>query len=89
MPQLKDVLNIINETGENLDLITSPTLVLQGRLDDPDYTESATAIFNEVDTQHKHLIWYEKSGHIITLGKERDQVYEDVYKFLNTLNWSE
>jgi carboxylesterase len=89
MPQLKDVLNIINETGENLDLITSPTLVLQGRLDDPDYTESATAIFNEVDTQHKHLIWYEKSGHIITLGKEREQVYEDVYKFLNTLNWSE
>lgn len=87
MDSLKDVLHIIEDTSENLDLITSPTLVQQGRLDDADYTNSAPTIFNEIDTQHRQLIWYENSGHIITLGKEREQVYEDVYRFLNTLHW--
>ncbi|MFJ7637680.1 alpha/beta hydrolase [Peribacillus sp. NPDC097225] len=87
MHSLKDVLHIIEDTSENLDLITAPTLVQQGRLDDSDYTESAPMIFNDVDTQHRQLIWYEQSGHIITLGKEREQVYEDVHRFLNNLIW--
>ncbi|AOH56215.1 carboxylesterase [Peribacillus muralis] len=87
MASLQEALDMINDTADKLDLITSPTLVLQGSLDDPDYRNSASIIYNEVDTQHKSLIWYEKSGHIITLGKEREQVYEDVYRFLNTLPW--
>ena len=88
MESLHDVLEIINDTGDKLDLITSPILVLQGSLDAPDYKNSASIIYNEVDTQHKQLIWYEKSGHIITLGKEREQVYEDVHRFLNTMKFS-
>jgi carboxylesterase len=88
MESLKDVLHIIEDTSDKLDLITKPTLVLQGSLDAPDYKNSASVIYNEIDTQHKQLIWYEHSGHIITLGKERMKVYEDVYRFLNTLKFS-
>ncbi|WP_028403427.1 alpha/beta hydrolase [Ectobacillus panaciterrae] len=87
MHSLKDLQQIIVDTSEKLHLISSPTLVLQGRLDDALYTESATVIYNTVNTEKKQLKWYEQSGHIITLDKEREQVYEDVYTFLNRLNW--
>ena len=28
-------------------------------------------------------------GHVITLDKEQDQLHEDVYQFLETLDWEE
>jgi carboxylesterase len=87
MQSLKSLQQIIVETREKVNLIRSPILVLQGCLDDPLYKESAQFIYENVNTNDKQMKWYEHSGHIITLGKEREKVYEDVYSFLNTLNW--
>ncbi len=36
----------------------------------------------------KELIWYENSGHVITLDKEKDQLHSDILDFLESLNWS-
>ncbi|MEI4768251.1 alpha/beta fold hydrolase [Psychrobacillus sp. FJAT-51614] len=87
-----DSLNGIQELTENtsvqLNSITSPTLVLQGALDDAIYQESATFIHDSVEVNDKDIIWYKESGHIITVGKEKDKVCEDVYEFLNQLDWS-
>lgn len=88
MPSLKKLQQIIIDTRQKLDLITSPILVLQGCLDDSLYKESAQIIYNTVNAEDKQLKWYEQSGHIITLDKEREKVFEDVNTFLNTLNWS-
>ncbi|MEC0627684.1 carboxylesterase, partial [Bacillus spizizenii] len=44
-------------------------------------------IYNEVETDDKQLKWYEESGHVITLDKERDLVHQDVYEFLEKLDW--
>jgi len=87
MPSLKNLQQMIMETSEKLDSITSPVFVLQGSLDDPLYKESAPTIYQNVSTAAKQLKWYEQSGHIITLDKEREQVYEDVGIFLHSLNW--
>ena len=35
----------------------------------------------------KELKWYEESGHVITLDKEKDQLHEDIYQFLERLDW--
>ncbi|TQR20725.1 alpha/beta hydrolase [Psychrobacillus vulpis] len=89
----KDSLNGVQSftegTCEDLHSITSPTLVLQGALDDSIYKESASFILDHVETEEKELIWYQESGHIITLGKEKDKVCEDVYAFLNQVDWSD
>jgi carboxylesterase len=87
MPSLTGLQQIIVDTGGKLDLITSPLLILQGCLDDALYKESAQMIYNHVSTEDKQLKWYEQSGHIITLDKEREIVYEDVYTFLDSLDW--
>ncbi|MBJ8077697.1 carboxylesterase, partial [Bacillus cereus group sp. N12] len=31
--------------------------------------------------------WYEDSTHVITLDKQRDELHEDVYNFLEQLDW--
>lgn len=74
-------------TCGGLQLINSPTLVLQGLLDDDIYQESASFIHERVETDEKEIIWYKESGHIITVGKEKDKVCEDVYEFLNQVDW--
>ncbi|MBZ5750266.1 MULTISPECIES: alpha/beta hydrolase [Metabacillus] len=87
MPFLENLRQLIVDVGRKLDFITSPILVLQGCLDDPLYKESAQLIYHHVNTEEKRIKWYEQSGHIITLGKERETVYEDIVNFLDSLNW--
>lgn len=78
---------ITETTCDGLQFINSPTLVLQGSLDDDIYQESATYIHEQVEADEKEIIWYKESGHIITVGKEKDKVCEDVYEFLNQVEW--
>ncbi|MEH6884093.1 carboxylesterase, partial [Priestia megaterium] len=50
-------------------------------------TDSANIIYNSVESPTKDIKWYEESGHTITFDKERDQLHEDVYAFLESLDW--
>ena len=44
--------------------------------------ESAQLIYDQLGSKHKEILWLEKSGHIITLDEEREQVFAAVEKFL-------
>lgn len=81
--------NLITEVRENVDMIYAPTFVVQGRHDKMVDTNSATIIYNEVESHIKEIKWYEQSGHVITLDKERDQLHEDIFRFLERLDWKE
>jgi carboxylesterase len=89
MVTLKALQDLIKEVRENVDMIYAPTFVVQARHDHIINPDSANIIYNEVESVHKEIKWYEESGHVITLDKERDQLHEDVYAFLETLNWKE
>ena len=87
MRSLKELQQLIIETRGKINQINSPIFILQGSLDEPLYQKSAQFIYENVNTNDKQMKWYEHSGHIITLDKEREKVYEDVHTFLNKLNW--
>ncbi|MFC3886610.1 alpha/beta hydrolase [Bacillus songklensis] len=87
MKTLKALQNLISEVRNSVDMIYAPTFVVQARHDHMINTDSANIIYNEVESPDKHIKWYEESGHVITLDKERDQLHEDVYQFLETLDW--
>ncbi|HHY72320.1 MAG TPA: carboxylesterase [Bacillus bacterium] len=87
MPTLKALQQLIEGVRHNIDQIYAPTFVVQARHDAMINTESANIIYNEVQTEVKKLKWYEQSGHVITLDKERNQVEVDVYQFLDHLDW--
>lgn len=87
MNTLKALQELIADVRNHVDHIYSPTFVVQARHDNMINTDSANIIYNEVETDQKYIKWYEESGHVITLDKERDQLHEDVYQFLEKLDW--
>lgn len=87
MNTLKALQDLIADVREHVDMIYSPTFVVQARHDHMINTDSANIIYNEVETDDKQLKWYEESGHAITLDKERETLHKDVYQFLETLDW--
>lgn len=84
---LKSLQRLILETGKQIHRISSTIMIMQGCLDEPLYIESAKMIHERVQTKEKRLRWYKNSGHILTLEKDQDQVFEDIHTFLNQLNW--
>lgn len=87
MKTLKALQELIKDVRNHIDLIYQPTFVVQGRHDHMINTESASIIHNEVQSNKKKIKWYEESGHLITFEKERDQLHEDIYAFLEGLDW--
>ncbi|WP_144646050.1 alpha/beta hydrolase [Priestia megaterium] len=87
MNPLKSLQELIAEVRNSVDMIYAPTFVVQGRHDHMINTDSANIIYNSVESPTKDIKWYEESGHTITFDKERDQLHEDVYAFLESLDW--
>lgn len=87
MKTLKDLRAFVQDVRNCIDMIYAPTFVIQARHDQVIDPNSANIIFNEIESNEKDLKWYEESGHVITLDKERDLVHQDVYEFLEKLDW--
>ncbi|KGX92874.1 carboxylesterase [Pontibacillus halophilus JSM 076056 = DSM 19796] len=78
----------IKEVHDEIDTIYTPIMVVQAEQDEVINTDSATYIYNTVESDTKDLKWYTESGHAITLDKEREQLHEDIYNFLESLDWT-
>ncbi len=78
---------MIASTARQVKRIAAPTLIMQGELDEELYHESARIIYEELTVPVKELKWYDQSGHILTMDKQHDLVFEDVYRFLESLEW--
>jgi len=79
---------LIKDVHDNIDMIYAPTFVVQAEKDEMINTESANYIYENVEADHKDIKWYKESGHVITLDKEREQLHEDIFNFLESLEWS-
>ncbi|OCA88157.1 carboxylesterase [Bacillus sp. FJAT-27225] len=88
-PLLKQLNGLIQDVRDHVDLIYAPLFVVQARHDGMINTNSANIIYNEAESVDKKLKWYEESGHTITFDVEKDQLHEDVYAFLESLDWKE
>lgn len=88
-PMFKDIRSFFTEMKKELDMIYAPALVTQAVQDEMINPESAKYIYNHLASTEKDIKWYENSGHVITLGQDRDILYEDIYNFLETMNWEE
>ncbi|GEQ11869.1 carboxylesterase [Staphylococcus xylosus] len=85
---LKELQGQIQEVREHIDEVMDPLLVIQAEQDQMINTDSANIIYNESESDDKDIKWYANSGHVITIDKEKELVFEDVYNFLESLDWS-
>ncbi|MCD8849011.1 alpha/beta hydrolase [Staphylococcus arlettae] len=86
---LKELQGQIQDVRDHVDEVMDPIFVAQGELDQMINTDSANIIYNESESDDKTIKWYANSGHVITIDKEKEQLFEDVLKFLESLDWSE
>ena len=89
MQTLKAMQELTVEVRNSIDLIYAPLFVVQARHDQMINTNSANIFYQEAQSEIKEIKWYEESGHVITLDKERNQLHEDIYQFLEKLDWEE
>src|SRR5699024_7720599 len=85
----EEIRSIFTDMKKELDMIYALTMGIQASQDEMINLESANYIYNQLSSTKKYLKWYEESGHVITMGKERDQLHEDIYGFLEALDWEE
>ncbi len=83
----KEIEMFVNEVNGIIKDIKVPTFVVQARHDEIINPESANFIYDHVSTDEKQIKWYENSTHLITFGKEKNILHEDIYNFLESLNW--
>ena len=88
MKTLQALQGLIADVRDHVKQVDVPLFVVQARHDHMINTDSANIIYNSVNSDHKTLKWYEESGHVITIDKERDQLHQDVLAFLEGLDWS-
>ena len=88
MPSLADLRALIHDVRDHVDHVYAPLFVVQATKDEVIDTDSATIIYNEAESEDKRIEWYENSGHVITLGPEKEQLHEDIFEFLESLDWS-
>lgn len=87
MPSLRQLQELVYEVREHVDEIYAPLFVVQGRKDEVIDIKSADYIYEQAESNEKQIKWYEESGHVITLDRERIQLHEDILQFLESLDW--
>lgn len=66
----------------NLANVKAPALIVQSQQDETVQPRSGKYIYDHIASSIKHLSWYEKSGHIIVLDKERKELFEEIGDFI-------
>jgi carboxylesterase len=88
MESLPDLRDLVYDVRAHVDHIYAPLFVVQGRLDEVIDVNSANIIHDSAESFEKQVNWYEESGHVITLGPEKEQLHSDILKFLESLEWN-
>ncbi|WP_100400178.1 alpha/beta hydrolase [Bacillus sp. FJAT-44742] len=84
---LESINELIEEIKDSLDMVFDPMMVVQAKNDEMVELKSAEIIHDEASSDRKELKWYENSTHVITLGPEKDHLHEEIYQFLENLDW--
>lgn len=89
MPSLEQLRTFVLDVREQVDELYTPLFVVQARHDEVIDPNSANIIFDAAESTEKQLTWYEEAGHVITLSREKTQLHDHIYEFLQSLNWHE
>jgi carboxylesterase len=74
---------LLRVVDRELSRITIPALITHGRRDRTVDVASAPHILATIASTDKRLIWFERSGHAITVDLEHDALFKTVLDWLN------
>ncbi|MCK1987787.1 MAG: alpha/beta hydrolase [Lysinibacillus fusiformis] len=72
----------IKDTMQQLEEITMPIAIFYGKRDEDLYAHSADTIYQRVHSMQKLKRGFENSKHLMTLGREQDEILQEIMQFL-------
>jgi len=72
----------IKETMQQLEKIMMPIAIFYGKRDEDLYAQSADTIYQRVHSVKKLKKGFENSKHLMTLGREQDEILQEIMQFL-------
>jgi carboxylesterase len=85
VPCVVDLRKLMKHVKANLHQVRAPLFVGQGELDGLVKSQSADYIYKHVGSSLRQIPYYPVTSHAILLDEEREQVYEDIYRFLTVI----
>jgi carboxylesterase len=82
LSSLSSLVELIQHVDMLLPSITAPLLIIQARSEHTVQPRSASYIYDRVGSKEKKLTWLEKSGHIVTLDVDREQVFREITEWI-------
>ncbi|MDD3115362.1 MAG: alpha/beta fold hydrolase [Anaerovibrio sp.] len=77
-----ELLNLIEDVKKELPRVSCPLLVMQSHNDHTVRERSADYIYRRAGSSAKKLYWLDRSGHLLALDCQRQEVFEQVGGFL-------
>lgn len=87
--QLAAIQETAQQTANQLSAIQNPVFLAQAGQDEMIDATSVFKTAHALKNSRFTLQWYPNSTHVITVGKDRRQLQQDVLNYLNDLPWNE
>lgn len=84
----QEIADLITDVKSNVEMIYTPAMVVQAKNDEMINTDSANYIYENIQSDEKSIKWYDAT-HVITLGDKKEELHEDIYAFLESLDWEQ
>jgi carboxylesterase len=80
---IESSMQLFRTVARELPRIMAPALIMHGRHDRSVDPANAPFIYERIGSPDKRLIWWERSGHAITVDLEHDSVFATLLDWLN------
>lgn len=78
-----EFMKLVNKTKNYLKVITTPVFIAQGQKDALVPARAAYNLYEEISSEDKKVVFFERSNHLICLGEDHDVLNVMIYRFLN------
>ncbi len=79
---VQELITLGRVVRHDLNKITQPVLVVQGRHDETVAADAGQIILDSVQSDMKEMVWLEESGHIVLLEDEREAITRLTLRFM-------
>jgi carboxylesterase len=80
---IESLMQLLRLVERELPRVTAPALIMHGRRDRTVDVANAPLILERLGSTDKRLVWFERSGHAITIDLEHDLLQATVLEWLN------
>jgi len=80
---IESLMQLLRIVDRELPRVTAPALITHGRRDRTVDVANAPHIIERIGSTDKRLIWFERSGHAVTVDLEHDALFATVLDWLN------